>query len=88
MTDQPRFTDVDVAMVSGVIQLHGDGDQLIALLPGEKAEILRDMLADLILTRDGLLSAEFADLSDVSAEIAEESFAAQCEAIAEPAVTP
>lgn len=43
---KPFFSDVDVAVESGVIKLYGDGDQLIADLPGEKAVILRDMLND------------------------------------------
>lgn len=45
------FSDVDVAAEEGVIKLYGNGDKLIADLPGDRAEILRDMLGDSIKTR-------------------------------------
>jgi hypothetical protein len=38
--DKPRYSDVDVAIVDGMIQLIGDGGTLIAELPGDRAAIL------------------------------------------------
>lgn len=51
VADVPRYSDVDVAMVAGVIQLCGDGE-VAAVLPGDRAEVLRDMLIDMINERD------------------------------------
>lgn len=56
--DDPAYTDVDVSMTSGLISLHGihnttgHGHKL-AELPGDHADILRDMLADMIRQRQG-----------------------------------
>lgn len=73
--DQPRYTDVDVAMTSGLIQLIGDGNQLAANLPGDRAEVLRDMLTDLILTRGGVEgSPEFRAGFDFARKLGEKAF--------------
>src|SRR5688572_20010338 len=50
---EPRYSDVDLAMTAGRIQLIGDGNQLAANLDGDRADILRDMLTDFIAVRDG-----------------------------------
>lgn len=47
----PRYSDVDVAVIEGAIQLLGDGGLLIAELRGDRANILRDMLGDGIRER-------------------------------------
>lgn len=49
---KPSFSDVDVAVEDGVIRLYGNGDNLIADLPGDEAQNLLDGL------RDGLDSRE------------------------------
>ncbi len=52
--DTARWADVDAAMVDGQIRLLGNGGTNIADLPGDRAVILRDMLADLIAERASL----------------------------------
>jgi len=49
--DKPLFADVDAGVSEGVVQLFGDGGILIANLPGDRAETLRDGLNDAIRER-------------------------------------
>jgi len=62
--EQPACSDVDVAVVDSVIQLIGNGDKLIANLPGDRAEILRDMLTDAIDERWLGLRRRIAELEE------------------------
>lgn len=63
---QPACQDVGVAMEDGDIFLIGDGDKKLAVLPGDKASALRDMLTDMIWRRNGTSIEELESESDTS----------------------